>query len=87
VAFLFFDKSLIISPAFSATTDINKMSDEYLRLAYHGLGAKDKSFYATIQTDQDESTGKINIIRQEIGSVLLNLYNHAFYKVTEKKKQ
>ena len=63
------------------------MADEYLRLAYHGLRAKDKSFNATMKTDFDETIGKINIIPQDIGRVLLNLYNNAFYAVTEKKKQ
>ena len=68
-------------------TDINKLADEYLRLAYHGLRAKDKSFNATMKTDYDESIGNISIIPQDIGRVLLNLYNNAFYSVTEKKKQ
>ena len=68
-------------------TDINALADEYLRLAYHGLRAKDKSFNATMKTDFDESIGKINIIPQDIGRVLLNLYNNAFYAVNEKKKQ
>ncbi len=67
-------------------TDINALADEYLRLAYHGLRAKDKSFNATLQTDFNENIGKINIIPQDIGRVLLNLYNNAFYAVTEKKK-
>jgi len=67
-------------------TDINKLADEYLRLAYHGLRAKDKSFNATLQTDFDESIGNINVIPQDIGRVLLNLFNNAFYAVTEKKK-
>jgi two-component system, NtrC family, sensor kinase len=67
--------------------DINVLADEYLRLAYHGLRAKDKSFNATMKTDYDESIGKINIIPQDIGRVLLNLYGNAFYAVTEKKKQ
>ena len=67
-------------------TDINALADEYLRLSYHGLRAKDKSFNATMQTDFDESIGKINIIPQDIGRVILNLINNAFYAVTEKKK-
>jgi two-component system, NtrC family, sensor kinase len=67
-------------------TDINALADEYLRLAYHGLRAKDKFFNATLQTDFDESIGKINIVPQEIGRVLLNLFNNAFYAVNEKKK-
>jgi signal transduction histidine kinase len=68
-------------------TDINALVDEYLRLSYHGFRAKDKSFNAIMQTDFDESIGKINIIPQDIGRVLLNLYNNAFYAVTEKKMQ
>src|SRR6187549_241010 len=68
-------------------TDINVLADEYLRLAYHGLRAKDKSFNATIKTDFDESIGKINIIPQDIGRVVLNLINNAFYAVEEKKKR
>ncbi|MES1220815.1 MAG: ATP-binding protein, partial [Bacteroidota bacterium] len=67
-------------------TDINALADEYLRLAYHGLRAKDKEFNATMNTRFDESIGKINIISQDIGRVLLNLYNNAFYAVNEKKK-
>ena len=57
-----------------------------MRLAYHGLRAKDKSFNATLKTDFDESIGNINIIPQDIGRVILNLYNNAFYAVIEKKK-
>ena len=68
-------------------TDINKLADEYLRLSYHGMRAKDKLFNATIQTDFDESIDKINIIPQDIGRVLLNLYNNAFYVVAEKANQ
>jgi two-component system NtrC family sensor kinase len=67
-------------------TDINKLADEYLRLAYHGLRAKDKSFNATIKTDFDETIGKINVIPQDMGRVILNLITNAFYVVTEKKK-
>jgi signal transduction histidine kinase len=67
-------------------TDINALADEYLRLAYHGLRAKDKNFNATMQTDFDESIGRINIIPQDIGRVILNLINNAFYVVDEKKK-
>jgi signal transduction histidine kinase/ligand-binding sensor domain-containing protein len=65
-------------------TDINALADEYLRLSYHGLRAKDKSFNAEMKTDFDESIGKINIIPQDIGRVLLNLFNNAFYAVNEK---
>ncbi len=67
-------------------TDINVLCDEYLRLSYHGLRAKDKSFNAKFETDFDPSIGKINIVPQEIGRVILNLINNAFYAVTEKKK-
>ncbi len=67
-------------------TDINKLADEYLRLAYHGLRAKDKSFNATMKTDFDASIGNINIIPQDIGRVVLNLINNAFYATNEKQK-
>jgi signal transduction histidine kinase len=60
-------------------TDINALADEYLRLSYHGLRAKDKLFNATLNTSYDPSIGNINIIPQDIGRVLLNLYNNAFY--------
>jgi signal transduction histidine kinase len=69
------------------STDINKLAEEYFRLAYHGLRAKDKSFNATLKTDFDETIGNINIITQDIGRVLLNLYNNAFYTVNEKSQQ
>jgi signal transduction histidine kinase len=68
-------------------TDINKLADEYLRLCYHGLRAKDQFFNATIKTDYDESLEKINIIHQDIGRVVLNLFTNAFYAVTEKRKE
>jgi signal transduction histidine kinase/streptogramin lyase len=67
--------------------DVNALCDEYLRLAYHGFRAKDKSFNATMKTDFDATLGKITIIRQDIGRVILNLINNAFYAVDEKKKQ
>ena len=67
-------------------TDINALADEYLRLAYHGLRAKDKSFNATLNTDFDESLGNIIIIPQDIGRVILNLITNAFYAVNEKKR-
>ncbi|MGB3154054.1 MAG: ATP-binding protein [Chitinophagaceae bacterium] len=60
-------------------TDINALADEYLRLAYHGLRAKDKSFNATMKTDFDESIGIINVIPQDMGRVILNLITNAFY--------
>ena len=67
-------------------TDINALCDEYLRLAYHGLRAKDKSFNIEIKTDFDSSIGTINIVPQDIGRVILNLINNAFYAVGEKLK-
>jgi signal transduction histidine kinase len=67
-------------------TDINALADEYLRLAYHGMRAKDKSFNSAMKTDYDENIGLIKIISQDIGRVILNLITNAFYAVTEKKK-
>ena len=67
-------------------TDINALSDEYLRLSYHGLRAKEKSFNADFKTDFDTGVGKIDIAPQDIGRVLLNLYNNAFFAVSEKVK-
>lgn len=68
-------------------TDINALCDEYLRLAYHGLRAKDKSFNAKFETGFETSIEKINIIPQDIGRVILNLINNALYAVSERKKQ
>ena len=68
------------------STNINAIADEYLRLSYHGIRAKDNSFNATIKTDFDEAIGNISAVPQDIGRVLLNLYNNAFYAVSEKKK-
>jgi len=65
-------------------TDINALCDEYLRLSYHGLRAKDKSFNAKFETRFDDTIGKINIVPQEMGRVILNLINNAFYAVKEK---
>lgn len=65
-------------------SNINAIADEYLRLAYHGLRAKDKSFNATLNTDFDESIGKINIVAQDVGRVILNLITNAFHAVIEK---
>jgi len=67
-------------------TDINALCDEYLRLAYHGLRAKDKSFNAAMKTDFDNSIGNINIIPQDMGRVILNLITNAFYVVDEKRR-
>jgi two-component system, NtrC family, sensor kinase len=68
-------------------TDINALCDEYLRLAYHGMRAKDKFFTAKYQTDLDDSIDKVNIVPQDIGRVMLNLINNAFYAVDEKTKR
>lgn len=67
--------------------DINKLADEYLRLAYHGLRAKDKSFQSDFRLEADEQLPKVNIVAQDIGRVLLNLINNAFFSVSEKTKQ
>lgn len=68
-------------------TDINDLVDECLRLTYHGLRAKDKTFNAAFKTDFDDSIDKISIIPQDIGRVFLNLFTNAFYSVSEKNKQ
>ncbi len=65
-------------------TDINTLTEEYLRLAYHGIRAKDKSFNVTMKTDFDPFIGKIQVISKDIGRVLLNLLNNAFYAVSHK---
>ncbi len=67
-------------------TDINQLCDEFLRLAYHGLRAKDKSFNADFSTDFDETIGKIELRPQEMGRVILNLITNAFHAVSERKK-
>lgn len=66
-------------------TDINQLTDEYFRLAYHGLRAKNKSFNATLETNYDENVKKVDIVPQDIGRVILNLFTNAFYAVDEKK--
>ncbi|HEU4904316.1 MAG TPA: 7TM diverse intracellular signaling domain-containing protein [Flavisolibacter sp.] len=67
--------------------NINALVEEYLHLAYHGLRAKDKTFTAILETHFDEDIGKIEIVTQDMGRVLLNLFNNAFYSVQEKKKK
>lgn len=67
-------------------TDINKLADEYLRLAYHGLRAKDKSFNAELITHFDDKLPMVSVVPQDIGRVLLNLFNNAFYTVQQKQK-
>jgi len=68
-------------------TDLNKLADEYLRLAYHAFRSKDKLFNATLATEFDQVIGKVNIVPQEIGRVMFNLINNAFYAVSEKQRQ
>jgi len=68
-------------------TDINALADEYLRLSYHGMRAKDKLFNADLQTHFDTSIGKVAVVPQDIGRVLLNLYNNSFYAVNEKSRR
>jgi signal transduction histidine kinase len=68
-------------------TDLNSLADEYLRLAYHGLRAKDSTIVATLETHFDPELPKIAVIPQDIGRVILNLINNAFYAVTEKAKK
>lgn len=68
-------------------TDINELCDEYLRLAYHGLRAKDKSFNTEMETDLEPGIPKVNIVPQDIGRVILNLITNAFYTVQQKQKQ
>ena len=69
------------SSAIKEPTDINKLADEYLRLAYHGVRAKDKSFNAELKTDYDETIVTVNVVPQDIGRVILNLITNAFYAV------
>ena len=72
------------STGMKEATNINKLADEYLRLSYQGMRAKNKAFNASIQTHFDEGIGSISVVPQDIGRVLLNLYNNAFYAVQEK---
>lgn len=70
-----------------APTDLNALADEYLRLSYHGLRAKDKLFNATLNTSFDPILSNVNVVAQDIGRVLLNLYNNTFYALNERSKQ
>ncbi|MBA9077136.1 MULTISPECIES: sensor histidine kinase [Rufibacter] len=76
-----------ISTGQKEATDLNALADEYLRLSYHGLRAKDKTFNASLVTDFGADLQAISVIPQDMGRVLLNLYNNAFYSVSEKKKK
>ena len=68
-------------------TDVNVLADEYLRLAYHGLRAKDKSFNADLVTQFDEKLPKVPMVPQDVGRVVLNLLTNAFYAVQQKQKK
>ena len=68
-------------------TDINALADEYLRLSYHGLRAKDKAFNASFVADLDPDVAPINVVAQDVGRVLLNLFNNAFYAVQQRQQQ
>ena len=68
-------------------TDVNAICEEYLRLAYHGLRAKDKTFNATFETHFDSNLSKIEIISQDVGRVVLNIINNAFYAINERSKK
>lgn len=67
--------------------DINALADEYMRLAYHGLRAKNKEFNAALTTDFDPTIGKVEVTPQDLGRVFLNLFTNAFYAVAEKKRK
>jgi two-component system, NtrC family, sensor kinase len=68
-------------------TDINALVDEYLRLSYHGTRAKNKVFNAVLETHYDSNIGNLNVVSQDIGRVLLNLFNNAFHSVAKKKNE
>ena len=68
-------------------TDIIALAEEYMRLSYHGLRAKAKTFNATMKTDFDTNIGKVRIVPQDIGRVFLNIFNNAFYSVMQRKNQ
>jgi signal transduction histidine kinase len=75
------------SPGQRELTDINKLAEEYLKLAFHGMRMKDKSFNVTLQTSYDPAVGEVNVNAQDIGRVLLNLLNNAFYAVQKRKQE
>lgn len=68
-------------------TDINFLSEEYLKLSYHGFRAKDNLFIVSLKTQYDPGIEKINIVPQDVGRVLMNIYNNAFYSMEEKRKK
>ncbi len=76
-----------VSAGEKESTDINQLTEEYLQLSYHGIRAKDKNFNVALKTDLDSRNGKIEIVPQDVGRVLLNIFNNAFYAVKQKKKE
>jgi two-component system, NtrC family, sensor kinase len=76
-----------ISTGQKEPTDLNALAEEYLKIGYHGMRARDKSFNCEIQTNLDSNIGKPSLVQQDMGRVLMNLYNNAFYSLTEKKKR
>jgi signal transduction histidine kinase len=76
-----------VSTGVKELTDINALCDEYLRLCYHGLRAKDKTFNAQLETHFDPALPKLNVVSQDIGRVLLNICNNAFYAANDKRMQ
>jgi signal transduction histidine kinase len=74
------------NPGQKELVDINSVADEYLRLAYHGFRARNKDFLCKIHTKFDDSIGMIQTVSQDLGRVLMNIYNNAFYAVSEKRK-
>ncbi len=76
-----------ISSGQKELTDLNALAEEFLRISYYGMRAKDKSFNCEIKTNLDQSVGKVNLVPQDMGRVLMNLYNNAFYSLSEKKKR
>jgi signal transduction histidine kinase len=78
--------SAVTSSGIKEPTDINGLTEEFLRLSYHGLRLKDKSFHAVLKTDFDQSIGKVEVSAQDIGRAVLNLITNSFYAVSEKKK-
>ena len=67
-------------------TNINVLADEFMKLSYHGLRAKDKNFNAELVSNFDPNLPKVNIVQQDIGRVLINLFSNAFYAVNQKAK-
>jgi two-component system, NtrC family, sensor kinase len=67
-------------------TDLNELAEEYVKLAYHGFRTKHKAFHCTFEASYDDSLDRINVVRQDIGHTLVNLFNNAFFSMNEKMK-